>query len=214
MAVFQGVDVNMPSPFLGVDMNSGYKKLTLSVLILAGIGATQAVASDQRAFMKVAGYTSQPIGHYNYCRQYSRDCSIRTRNTKAPVLTRKKWKELVDVNAFSNNTISPVTDLEAYNQEELWVYPKSYGDCEDYVLMKRHMLMERGWPASSLLITVVRQPNGDGHAVLTVRTDKGDFILDNLDDRIRTWDATPYTYLKRQASNHSGRWTTIKDNRT
>lgn len=178
------------------------------------IGSTQAGASDHRAFMQVNGYTSQPIGHYNYCKQYAGDCRIKSRDTQAPILTRERWKELVEVNAYSNNTIRPVTDLEAYNQEELWVYPESYGDCEDYVLMKRHMLMERGWPASSLLITVVRQTNGEGHAVLTVRTDKGDFILDNLDGRVRAWNETPYTYLKRQASNHSGRWTKIKDYRT
>ncbi len=195
-------------------MNSGFKKLTLLALAATALGAQNAGAADNRAFMKVSGYTSQPIGHYNYCKQYSGDCRIRSVQVNPPELTRDRWKQLVEVNAFSNNTIEPVTDLEGYNQEELWVYPKSYGDCEDYVLMKRHMLMERGWPASSLLITVVRQPNGDGHAVLTVRTSRGDFVLDNLEGRIQTWNATPYTYLKRQASNHSGRWTTIKDNRT
>ena len=39
--------------------------------------------------------------------------------------------------------------------------------------------MLRGWPESKLLITVVRDENNEGHAVLTVRTDEGDFILDN-----------------------------------
>ncbi|MEM7069427.1 MAG: transglutaminase-like cysteine peptidase, partial [Pseudomonadota bacterium] len=98
-----------------------------------------------------------------------------------------------------------------YNTEEFWTYPTNFGDCEDYVLMKRHMLMERGWPASSLLITVVRQPNGEGHAVLTVRTDRGDFILDNLETKVKPWNETPYTYLKRQAEDHSGRWIALKD---
>ena len=75
------------------------------------------------------------------------------------------------------------------------------------------MLMERGWPPSSLLITVVLQPNGEGHAVLTVRTSKGDYILDNLESKIKRWDETPYTYLKRQSESHSGRWKDILDNR-
>jgi len=194
-------------------MNKNKKKLTLLAAAFSLMGTASSFSYDNSQFMRVAGYTSQPIGHHNYCKQYSSDCKIRTRNTQAPELTRAKWDDLVEVNTFSNNTIKPVTDLEAYNTEEFWTYPKSYGDCEDYVLMKRYMLMERGWPASSLLITVVRQPNGEGHAVLTVRTDRGDFILDNLDGRIRTWDATPYTYLKRQASNHSGKWIAINDTR-
>ena len=182
--------------------------------IAASFNTPSAYAFGGSTHMKVAGRTSQPIGHYEYCSKYSSDCRIKTKNTKAPKLTRKRWEELVSVNAFSNNTIRPVTDFEAYNTEELWAYPTSYGDCEDYVLMKRHMLMQRGWPASSLLITVVRQPNGEGHAVLTVRTDRADYVLDNLDGRIKPWNETPYTYLKRQASHHSGHWVTIKDRRS
>ena len=73
--------------------------------------------------------------------------------------------------------------------------------------------MQKGWPASSLLITVVLQPNGEGHAVLTVRTNKADYVLDNLDGRIKAWNETPYTYLKRQDVKHSGHWAKIKDYR-
>ncbi|MDJ0614291.1 MAG: transglutaminase-like cysteine peptidase [Rhizobiaceae bacterium] len=176
---------------------------------LASAQATNAVGNGSH--MITTGRTSQPIGHYEYCKQYRSDCRIKTKVTQAPKLTRKRWNDLVEVNSFSNNTIKPVTDLEAYNREEVWVYPTSYGDCEDYVLMKRHMLMQRGWPASSLLITVVRQPNGEGHAVLTVRTDKADYVLDNLDGKIRQWNHTRYTFLKRQATHHSGHWQDIKD---
>lgn len=188
------------------------KKAALVLATFAGFGVSSAFAGN-KAQMQTVGLTSQPIGHYVYCKQYKSDCRIKTQNTSAPKLTKKRWKDLVDVNAFSNNTIAPYTDYEIYNQEEVWAYPKSYGDCEDYVLMKRHMLMERGWPPSSLLITVVLQPNGEGHAVLTVRTTKGDYILDNLDSKIKRWDQTPYTYLKRQSETHSGRWKDILDNR-
>jgi predicted transglutaminase-like cysteine proteinase len=63
---------------------------------------------------------------------------------------------------------------------ERWTYPDlGMGDCEDYVLLKRRKLMELGWPQSALLITVVRDENGEGHAILTVRTTRGDYILDN-----------------------------------
>lgn len=121
---------------------------------------------------------------------------------------------MVEANAHANYTIEPVTDIEFYGVEELWAYPASHGDCEDYVLLKRNILIQQGWPASSLLVTVVRQKSGDGHAVLTVRTDRGDYILDNLNDRIKTWNDTEYTYLKRISPKHSGWWEDIKDARS
>jgi len=184
-----------------------FKTLVITAGFASVFGITHANAANH---MKTAGLTSQPIGHHVYCKTYKKDCKIRAASTKPTYLTNKRWADLVEVNNFSNATIAPVTDIEAFNQEEFWTYPKSIGDCEDYVLMKRHMLMQRGWPASSLLITVVIQPSGEGHAVLTVRTDKADYVLDNLSNKILRWNQTPYTYLKRQSAKHSGRWVDIK----
>ena len=81
------------------------------------------------------------------------------------------------------------------------------------MLEKRRQLMRDGVPAGSVLITVVRQPNGDGHAVLTVRTSNGDYILDNLEPRILAWSDTEYTFLKRQSERNSGTWVAIDDDR-
>lgn len=188
-------------------MNNGLKKILL-ITVAASAMTFQAQATTT-SHMKVAGLTSQPIGHYLFCQSYPSDCKLKAVNTKAVPLTRKRWDDLVDVNNVSNTTIRPVTDMEGFGLEEHWVYPTSYGDCEDYVLMKRHMLMQRGWPASSLLITVVLQPNGEGHAVLTVRTDRADYVLDNLTNKIKPWNETEYTYLKRQSAKHSGHWVKI-----
>ena len=101
----------------------------------------------------------------------------------------------------------------ACNQEGaiLWSYPDGAGDCEDFVLLKRRMLMEKGFAAGDLLITVVRKPDGEGHAVLTLRTAQGDYILDNLNNEVKLWTETPYRYLKRQASFHAGRWVSIEN---
>ena len=60
---------------------------------------------------------------------------------------------------------------------------------------------------------VVRQKNGDGHAVLTVRTSNGDYILDNLEPRILAWTDTDYTFLKQQSARNSGVWVSIDDDR-
>jgi predicted transglutaminase-like cysteine proteinase len=104
-----------------------------------------------------------------------------------------------------------MSDFNIYGKEEVWIYPDAgVGDCEDYVLEKRKMLFESGIAISNLLITVVRKPDGEGHAVLTVRTDNGDFVLDNLTDKVRLWSETGYRYMKRQASNHTGHWVSIR----
>ena len=83
------------------------------------------------------------------------------------------------------------------------------GDCEEYVLEKQRELRNAGLAVSNLLITVLRRSNGEGHAVLTVRTDKGDYVLDNLNDKVVEWHKTDYTYLKIQSSRDSGRWVSI-----
>ena len=92
-------------------------------------------------------------------------------------------------------------------------YPDSAADCEDYVLIKRKRLMEAGIAPSNLLITVVLQPNGEGHAVLTVRTDRGDFVLDNMRNKVLLWSQTEYRYLKRQSSVNAGKWVKLQDGR-
>ena len=126
-------------------------------------------------------------------------------------MTGALWKHDRRVNAGVNAAIRPMNDIDLYGKDEVWAYPNGAGDCEDYVLEKRRDLMREGLSLSNLLITVVRKPDGEGHAVLTVRTDKGDFILDNLTDAVRLWDQTGYRFLKRQASNHTGRWVTIRE---
>lgn len=157
--------------------------------------------------------TSQPIGHYEFCRAYPADCRSKTSNPGAVELSRSLWDTMQDVNNSINAMIEPVTDQDLWGVEEKWSYPVNKGDCEDYVLLKQRMLEERGVPASSLFITVVRQKNGDGHAVLAMRTDRGDFVLDNLETKILPWNKTEYRYLKRQSERNAAQWVAIEDNR-
>ena len=193
-------------------MNKTLGKLLLIAIAMqfAGWGAAYAGAS----FMHTGGRTTQPVGHYDFCQLLPQECKQITRKQAPVELTRKLWATIVDINNAVNVKVSPRTDMEMWGKEEVWSYPDSgFGDCEDYVLEKRRELMKAGVPAGSLLITVVRQPNGDGHAVLTVRTSLGEFILDNLEPKVLAWDATDYTYLKRQSEQNSGVWVTINDGR-
>ncbi|MEJ8308907.1 transglutaminase-like cysteine peptidase [Agrobacterium larrymoorei] len=190
-----------------------HSRLGLTILALAmGAFAPQAEASPGAA-MRIIGKANPPIGHYEFCQTYQSECQPTSADMGPLRLTEETWKMILDVNYTVNTTITPATDMEIYGVEERWAYPTTAGDCEDFVLLKRKMLMNKGISASNLLITVVLQPNGSGHAVLTVRTDRGDFILDNLRNKVMDWSDTEYTYLKRQDSANPGRWVKVQDGR-
>jgi predicted transglutaminase-like cysteine proteinase len=185
-------------------------KLCLAALFLPLAAYT---ANAAPSFMLLGNRTTQPVGHYEFCQRNPGECKQVTAK-KGPVeLTRKLWGEMVDINNAVNVMVTPRTDKEMWGREEFWSYPDGMGDCEDYVLEKRRQLMKAGVTAGNLLITVVRQPNGLGHAVLTVRTSHGDFVLDNLEPRILSWDETEYTFLKQQSARNSGVWVAIDDDR-
>lgn len=185
----------------------------LFVVASAVVGWTSSIAVAEHAgrSMITGSVTSQPIGHYEFCKQFSDECSVRSPRKNAPKVTDYGWDIIRKVNSMVNNNVAPLTDWELHGQEEMWSYPGLAGDCEDYVLLKRQMLIENGFSPSDLLITVARRPDGEGHAVLTVRTSEGDFVLDNLSRDIKNWRETPYKYLKRQASYHTGRWVNIEN---
>lgn len=179
--------------------------------ILPAAAAT--VDLSNPAFAQTSGPTSIPIGHSEFCKAHRAECKPNRSVVDAQELTEDRWQALVAINAKMNRDIVPVTDADLYKVEELWTYPQGYGDCEDIALAKRRELIAEGWDASTLLMAVVRQGNGDGHAVLMVRTDRGDLVLDNQDGAVRVWSDTPYQYLKRQSQANAGEWVDILDNR-
>lgn len=190
-----------------------------AILALSSIAAlaqpSLAVDFTNPAFIQVASVNASiPVGHLEFCQARPHECQPHGQVTAAVALDETNWNELVSINAHVNQTIIPATDMELYQVEEFWTYPTSgYGDCEDIALAKRLALIEAGWPASALLMTVVRQADGSGHAVLTVRTDRGDLILDNQEATINLWHETPYQFLKRQSQAHAGKWVDMYDDR-
>jgi predicted transglutaminase-like cysteine proteinase len=91
-----------------------------------------------------------------------------------------------------------------------WDYPTDgKGDCKIYALWKRKLLIDAGFPRQALLMTIVRDENGEGHTILTVKTDRGDFILDNMRQDIRSWDLTGYQFYKRQSQADPNVWVAI-----
>lgn len=154
--------------------------------------------------------TTAPAGYLRFCAEHPRDCGASGASVTFVHLDAEKEAEIDRVNRGVNARIQPVTDLDHYGETERWTYPDDgKGDCEDYVLEKRRTLLNLGWPGSALLITVVRDREGDGHAVLTVVTDHGDLILDNQEDEILSWKETGYRYVKRQSQARPSEWVSL-----
>jgi predicted transglutaminase-like cysteine proteinase len=187
----------------------------VAAALFALLTATAARAANERQLFIGLGTSARaPIGWIEFCAEHPRDCESKPLEARDVVLTPKAWKDLQRINKWVNDQIKPMTDYDHWGVAERWSYPDDgYGDCEDYVLLKRRMLMQAGWPRQALLITVVRDKKGEGHAVLTVKTDKGEFILDNQEDEVLLWSETGYRYVKRQSQTDPNLWVALGDNR-
>jgi predicted transglutaminase-like cysteine proteinase len=181
-----------------------------AALIAAALAAPIAEASDHALFSNVGAVTRPPIGWIGFCAEYARECETTPLEARDVVLTPRTWADLARINKWVNDSVLPMTDMDHWGMIDRWNYPDDgYGDCEDYVLLKRRMLMQAGWPRQAVLITVVLDQNGDGHAVLTVKSDRGEFILDNQTPEIRLWSETGYQFVKRQSQTDPNVWMSL-----
>jgi predicted transglutaminase-like cysteine proteinase len=195
-------------------MTSNYKRLLAAGWVLALATAASPSAANDLLFITTGDVTRAPIGWAEFCNEQPLECKVQPTTPRDVVLSNKARSDLARINTWVNENVKPMTDLEHWGVVEKWSYPDDgYGDCEDYVLLKRRMLMESGWPREALLITVVREKSGNGHAVLTVKTDKGEFILDNQEERVLLWSETNYRYVKRQSQSDPNRWVALGDPR-
>jgi predicted transglutaminase-like cysteine proteinase len=191
-----------------------YAVAALMAGILAGsILAGAMGASEAAERLRAGGATSIPYGHLDYCRRNPQQCEAH-RVMPPMTLTGVRWRQLERINQSVNAKIRPTSDQDNYGMRDYWTIPAAgRGDCEDYVLLKRAKLLSLGFSQSQLLITMVRN-RGEAHVVLTVRTDKGDFALDNLRNEILPVEKTGYYFVKMQAPNHSGHWVSITGSAT
>jgi predicted transglutaminase-like cysteine proteinase len=124
-------------------------------------------------------------------------------------LSAANWKTIVLINSRVNASVKSVSDKEHWGVEDRWDFAEDgYGDCEDFQILKRRLLVEAGLPRRALRMTVVIDGNGEGHAVLMVRTDQGDYILDNKRDAVLPWYKTGYVFVKREGSEGSA-WASL-----
>ena len=121
-------------------------------------------------------------------------------------LDEERWSELLRVNLAVNRKIRPSTNAADIDN---WILGASRGACNDFAIEKRKQLLDLGWPSAVLALTVVYTGSGEGHLVLTVRTDRGDYVLDNLRGVILPVDALRYGYVMRQSSIHPRLWVAV-----
>lgn len=189
--------------------------VSLLALLLAPSAAAADPAKGFRgqdrasSYMRVYGPTLPPYGYVRFCESFPAECRAGPLEEARFDARGSRLAELDRVNREVNKAIEPATDLEIYGETEVWTLPTKRGDCEDYALLKRHILMKRGWPASALLMTVVRDEKGEGHAILTARTLQGDFVLDNKTDELKPWHRVPYTYVMRQSYIDPNVWVSL-----
>ncbi len=154
------------------------------------------------------GKTVGPTGFYVMCSVIPSACKVqRARNVGTSAgnvrLTIDTLSLLDRVNRDVNGSIRPQAET---GRTDVWKIGGPSGDCEDYALTKQAALLRKGFPSSALLMTTVVTRSGEPHAVLMVRTDRGDFVLDNLSPLIKPWNSTGYRFTSMQSEDNPRVW--------
>ncbi len=165
-------------------------------------------------FQHEFGKTLPPIGYVQFCATKQEECKATVAGSARIAMSPARWDLLYQVNTYVNGKIEAVSDQDLYGEPERWAYPTDAGDCEDYVLLKKRYLERLGFAVDDLLITVVLDERGEGHAVLSVTTDNGDFVLDNRRNDVLRWSKTGYTFLKRQSHADPLQWVALEKQET
>ncbi len=204
---------------MGLSMRCVRQTLWVALAVWTAVGSIPAaagpanptVSQDRNSpWLRVFGVTQPPYGFVEFCQRDPMECREGAMEDARRAGTAAEIAELDRVNRKYNKDIEPVSDVDLYGVTEYWTLPRNgKGDCEDYALLKRHILMQAGWPASALLMTVVLDEKGEGHAVLTARTVAGDYILDNKTDDLKLWHKTPYKFVMRQSYLNTRLWMSL-----
>ena len=170
----------------GVQMK--FAKFAGAVLIaLAGLSLS--------AMPSLAG-SKAPLGYQLMCLKTPAEC--KGGGPSKVTASADIMSQLTRVNSKVNRSIRPRNDSGG---ADVWSVNVSSGDCEDFALTKRRALIKAGLPASSLRIAYVKTRAGEDHAILVVKTSKGDYVLDNLHSSVRPLSQTGYRVISQSGAN-------------
>jgi predicted transglutaminase-like cysteine proteinase len=151
-----------------------------------------------------------PPGFISFCMRFEDQCESTPTEASVMQLTPAAWSELRAINTRVNEAIWPEDDKRHFDRAEYWTIPTDgYGNCHDYALTKRKLLAEAGFPLRALRIAVVVTAQNERHAVLTITTNDGDYVLDNLTDEIIAWNQTGYEWISRQDAKNDWGWVAL-----
>jgi predicted transglutaminase-like cysteine proteinase len=191
-------------PFSKTVARLGVAALTLTAISIGTQAQTVPALPTFSQPVAMIGAAKPIIGWIRFCEQNPAECAVNPSEPATIELTAKDWQTLIQVNRQVNIAIKAKTDKDHWGVDDVWDFAEDgYGDCEDYQLLKRKKLVEAGFPRRALRMTVVIDDEGAGHAVMMVRTNRGDFILDNKRNAILPWHKTGYTYVKREGDDSS-----------
>ncbi|GJE58622.1 transglutaminase-like cysteine peptidase [Methylobacterium trifolii] len=187
---------------------------TRSVRTVVGLGALLSLAAcEVRAevfpAMPIAEVGATPLAPakpiaawVSFCQGYAAECTLDRAEPARIGLNPAIWNTIVSVNRRVNRSVQAMTDMEHLGTPDRWdLAEDGIGDCEDFQLLKRHLLAQAGLPKRAMRMTVVIDEKGEGHAVLTLITDRGDLILDNKTSQILPWHRTGYVFIKRESQD-------------
>jgi len=197
---FQSRRLRMPFTLQSTAANCLAAMLVCTVMLPAS-------AFQYPKYLRFSHAIDAPIAARNLCRTYAWACSSSVGNRS---ISRADLNAIDLVNRRVNQNVREISDRDQFRANDVWTLPTALGgDCEDFALLKKQELIKRNFPAQSLLIATVLDTKGRGHAVLVVRTNQGDLILDSLSGQIRNWSQTGYTFLRMQDPEAPSRWVSL-----
>lgn len=179
--------------------------LAAALSLMAVSSAALAIDSSMSGGpLPIKAVVSAPGGAAGLCATYGWACA---QGTSAKPLGAAEMEMIAKINRQANARIHPVSDMAQYHVAEKWTLPTARGgDCEDYALYKKKALIEAGISPDRLLLASVLDTHRGSHAVLVLRTDGADLVLDNMRGTIKRWDQTGYTFLRMQDPRNPQRW--------
>ena len=194
------------------------QKMALIGIALAALAGFVSSASAESILparatgpIQVVGAAGPTQAWINFCQSHPHECRVDSSQPARIAMNSQVWAALTQVNERVNLSILAVTDQDHWGVLDRWDFPEDgLGDCEDIQLLKRRLLVQAGLPHRAMRMAAVIDEQGQGHAVLMVLTDRGDFILDNKRNAVLPWRRTGYAFIKREGTN-SRKWVALGD---
>lgn len=176
-----------------------------AAILFAYFGLSGISFGAERGVLATGKVVSPPHGAAKLCDRYFDLCDTSAAGKNTDV--KNVLKIAVWINAAVNARYPQRSDRERFGQDDFWAPVDSKGgDCEDFALRKKRELLDYGVPLSMLRIATVLDNERRPHAVLLVRINGTDWVLDNLVNDIVAWHATSYVFVRVEDPAVRGQW--------